>query len=154
MNRGRPVGGSQTRISGLGGGRPALAGAFVAAVALGVTMLPEAREAVAQAPDLAGSWSGGGTVTFPSGSSERARCRATYSRSGGSSYELWARCATPSASVEQSATVRKVGANAYSGSFYNSDYGISGSIYITVSGNSQSVSLSGGGASASLRLSR
>ena len=48
---------------------------------------------------LAGSWSGGGWVSFASGNKERARCHAHYSRAGGSSYELSASCATASSHV-------------------------------------------------------
>ena len=33
---------------------------------------------------MAGTWSGGGTVTLDDGSSERIRCRATYKVSGAS----------------------------------------------------------------------
>jgi len=37
---------------------------------------------------LEGSWSGGGTVSFASGSKEQARCRARYSRAGKDSYTV------------------------------------------------------------------
>jgi hypothetical protein len=103
---------------------------------------------------LAGSWSGGGWVSFSSGSKERARCHAHYSRQSETSYSLSAICATASGKASQTATVHKVGANSFSGEFHNSEYNISGNIYVVVHGNSQSVRLSGGGASASLSLSR
>jgi hypothetical protein len=102
---------------------------------------------------LAGSWSGGGWVSFASGSREKARCRAHYS-GGGSSYTVSATCATASGKASQTATVYKVTANRYRGSFYNSDFNVRGSIRVVVHGRSQSVSLSGDGASASLSLSR
>jgi hypothetical protein len=38
--------------------------------------------------NLEGSWSGGGTVTFASGTTEQARCRARYSRAGKDSCHL------------------------------------------------------------------
>jgi len=44
---------------------------------------------------LAGSWSGGGWVSFASGSKEKARCHAHYS-GGGGSYTVTATCATAS----------------------------------------------------------
>lgn len=106
------------------------------------------------AAELAGSWSGSGSITLPSGAREAARCNVSYSRSSASSYTAFATCATKSAKVSQSAKLQRVGGNAYEGSFYNSEYNVSGSMYVTVSGSSQSVSLDGGGGQASFRLSR
>ena len=100
---------------------------------------------------IAGSWSGGGTVYYASGQRERARCHATYS-GGGSTVMMSGTCATPSGSASQSARLRKVGANSYSGSFFNSQFNASGSIHVTVHGNTQSVSLHSGAGSASLTL--
>ncbi len=102
---------------------------------------------------LGGSWSGGGWVNV-SGSRERARCRAHYTANSANSYSVQATCATPSGSVSQSATVRKTGARSYSGSFFNSQFNVSGTIHVTVHGNSQSVTLSSGSGSASLSLSK
>ena len=103
---------------------------------------------------LAGSWSGGGWVSFASGNKERARCHAHYNRAGGSSYELSASCATASGKASQTATVHQTGPNRYGGSFHNAEYNVSGTIHIVVQGNSQSVSLHGESASGSLTLSR
>jgi hypothetical protein len=50
--------------------------------------------------------------------------------------------------------VRIAGANRYQGSFYNSEYNISGTIYVVVRGNRQSVQLTSDAGSASLQLSR
>lgn len=100
---------------------------------------------------IAGSWSGGGTVFYASGQRERARCHATYS-GGGSTVMMSGTCATPSGSASQSARLRRVGANSYSGSFFNSQFNASGSIHVTVHGNTQSVSLHSGAGSASLTL--
>jgi hypothetical protein len=108
----------------------------------------------AQAPSLEGSWSGGGSVSFSSGSKEQARCRANYRRRTSSSYTLRAVCATPSARAEQTATVRQVGSNRYEGSFYNSEYNITGTIYIVVRGSSQNVRLTSSAGWAHFRLSR
>lgn len=113
-----------------------------------------APPAFSKAGSLAGSWSGGGWVSFASGTKERARCRARYSRAGGDSYVLNARCATASGSASQTATVYEVSPNRYRGSFHNAEYNVSGSIRIVVHGNSQSVTLSGDSGSASLKLSR
>ena len=102
---------------------------------------------------LAGSWSGGGWVSFASGSKEKARCHARYT-GGGDTYTLSATCATASGKASQTATVYKVSGSRYRGSFVNSQYNVRGSIRVVVHGKSQSVSLSGDGASAQLNLSR
>ena len=135
---------------------PALA--LVSAVLLGVLALPDPGTAQpaskAQPASLAGSWSGGGVVSFASGSRERARCRAHYSQRSSTTYALSATCATASGRATQTASLRSVGGNRYQGSFYNSEYNISGTIYVVVRGNSQSVQLSSSAGSASLQLSR
>jgi len=102
---------------------------------------------------LEGSWSGGGTVSF-AGGTEQARCRARFSRTGGQSYTVNATCATASGRAAQTATVRQVGSNRYSGRFYNSEYSISGVIDIIVRGSNQIVRLTSDSASAVLNLSR
>ena len=103
---------------------------------------------------LEGSWSGGGTVSFASGGSEQARCRARFSRAGDRSYTVNATCATASGRAAQTATVRQVGNNRYSGNFYNSEYSISGVIDIVVHGSSQTLRLNSDSGSGILNLSR
>jgi hypothetical protein len=120
--------------------------ALAATLTVGMTAVPEARS-----EGLAGSWSGGGIVTYASGQRERARCHAHYSGAGGS-VSVSATCATPSGSVSQSAHLRRVGANSYAGSFFNPQFNSSGSIHVTVRGNTQSVSLRSQSGSASLTL--
>jgi hypothetical protein len=107
-----------------------------------------------EAAGLEGSWSGGGTVTFASGSRERASCRAHYRRAGKSGYTVSATCATASGRAAQTASIRQVGENSYSGSFYNSEYSISGVIHVVVRGASQTVRLNSDSGSAILNLSR
>jgi hypothetical protein len=104
--------------------------------------------------DLSGSWSGGGSVSFSTGSKEKARCRATYAKAGVTSYSVTATCATASGKVAQTASVKRSGPSSFTGSFYNADFDTSGSIHVSVYGNSQSVTLTSTKASASLRLSR
>jgi hypothetical protein len=133
--------------------------AFALAAVLTLSGLPHVGYA-AQAPkklavaSLEGSWSGSGTVTFASGSKEQARCRAHFSRAGKDSYTVNATCATASGRAEQTARVRQVGNNRYSGSFYNSEYSISGVIHIVVHGASQTVQLISSSGSGVLNLSR
>jgi hypothetical protein len=110
--------------------------------------------APAVAEELAGSWGGGGRIVFPSGETERARCRASFRRQGGSSYSMSAVCATASARVQQSAEITRVSGNVYRGEFFNQEHGIAGSIRITVRGGRLNASLSGGGGSAVFTLSR
>jgi hypothetical protein len=105
-------------------------------------------------PTLEGSWSGGGSVSFASGSREQARCRAQYHRAGNNSYTVNATCATASGRAAQTATVRQVGENRYSGSFYNSEYSISGVMHVVVHGSRQTVRLISSSASAVLSMSR
>ncbi len=127
---------------------------FAIAILAAFALLAFSHTARAADPALGGSWSGGGWVNFSSGSRERARCRAHYTANSATSYNIHATCATASGSVSQSATVRKTGARSFSGSFFNSQYNVSGTIHVTVHGNSQSVTLSSGSGSASLSLSK
>jgi hypothetical protein len=107
----------------------------------------------AQAISIAGAWSGNGTVTLPSGSSEKVRCQATFRQSGNSA-SMSATCASPSTRVKQTAELSRVAANRFSGDFNNPEYGITGSIRIVVNGNTLNASMSGGGGSAIISLSR
>ena len=122
----------------------------VAALPVLVVVGPSEAEPMA---GLAGSWSGGGWVSFSNGNKERARCHAHYS-GGGGSYTVSATCATASGKASQTAHLYKVSGDSYKGSFFNSDYNVRGTIRVNVHGNSQSVSLAGDGASAQLNLSR
>ena len=108
----------------------------------------------AQAIELDGAWNGSGSIVFGSGAKENARCRVQYSKRNNTSYDASATCATASARVSQTAVLRKTGENSYSGTFFNSEYNLSGTISVVVRGNAQSVQLSSSSASASLRLSK
>jgi hypothetical protein len=115
-----------------------------AALAAGIALISASfSPARAETGSIIGSWSGSGSIAFASGSKERARCRAHFAKTGEKSYEMSASCATASAKVDQSATLTRVGANSYAGSFFNQQYNTGGSIRITVSGGTQSVRLSG-----------
>ena len=65
-----------------------------------------------------------------------------------------AQCATPSGRVDQSATLNRVGKNRYAGSFYNSQFGVTGSIFVVLRGRSMSVSLSSAGGTGSFKMRR
>jgi hypothetical protein len=120
---------------------------------LGLAAVAMILPASAQQPSIAGAWNGSGTVNLSSGNKETVRCRATFNQLP-SGATMRASCASPSARVNQTAELTRVSGNRYVGDFVNSEYGVSGSIRITVSGNSLSASLAGGGGSASMNLSR
>ena len=110
----------------------------ITAAAFGAT-LALATPSLAEAGDLAGNWSGGGSVTYTTGSKEKARCKASIGKLGGSSYSMNARCATASGSVDQSTTLRKVSGSSYSGRYRNTDFNVEGTIRVTQNGDSISV---------------
>jgi hypothetical protein len=77
---------------------------------------------------LAGSWSGGGTVTLDDGSTERIRCRATYAvgeRGNGLNQSLT--CASDSYKFNLSSNVVSNG-GAITGTWTESSRGINGNI--------------------------
>ncbi len=119
-----------------------------------VAVLLGAMAIAARAAELAGTWNGGGTVTFLSGSKEKARCRATYVKKSAVVYGVTATCATPSGRVTQAARLKKVGPNSYSGSFYNQEYDTSGTFYVAVRGRIQNVSITATKGSARMTLRR
>ena len=129
--------------------RAVAAGGFAVVVGLSGAGVSCAR---AEPVSLAGSWSGNGSISFASGSKEKARCRARFAKTGASSYAMAASCATPSAKVDQTATLYKSGANSFTGNFFNQQYNTGGSIRITVSGRTQSVRLNGEAGSAFFKL--
>jgi uncharacterized protein (DUF2147 family) len=128
---------------------------LVLTTALAVTALSAAPVATrAAADDLEGTWSGGGTLIYTSGEREKARCRATISRSSSTSYRVHGNCATQSGKATQVAEVFKTGANRYRGDFHNPEFDISGSISVVVHGRSLTATLRGtNGAGGVLKLS-
>ena len=102
---------------------------------------------------LVGIWNGGGKIILPSGDTERARCRAQF-RQSGRTVQMSATCATASIRVMQTADLGWVGGNRYTGQFFNAEYGVSGSIIITVHGKRLVATLNGGGGAAQLVLTR
>ena len=123
---------------------------FSACLLAGLAIAGASPAFAAEGTPLEGSWHGGGHVTLTTGNTEKARCRVHYVRKSKTSFSATAVCATPSTRVEQTASLRQTGANTYSGSFFNAEYNVEGSVHVVVHGSSQSVSLSGGGASAQL----
>lgn len=126
------------------------AGAGALAAVAGVASVT-ATPAVAQS--IVGSWSGSGMIIFPSGETERARCRATFRNAGGG-LSMHGVCATASVRVSQSASLSRLTSTSYSGEFFNTEFNISGSIRVRLQGNKLNASLNGGGATAQFVLGR
>jgi hypothetical protein len=81
---------------------------YCAAVFLGLAFFASASGAeTGPFADLAGSWSGTGTVVLTGGPKERIRCRATYSvTAGGNGLRQNLRCASDSYQFDLSGNVR------------------------------------------------
>ncbi|SIO53453.1 hypothetical protein SAMN05443247_07521 [Bradyrhizobium erythrophlei] len=75
---------------------------------------------------MAGTWSGGGTVTLDDGSSERIRCRATY-RVSGPSMDMTLTCASDAYKFALQANVVDQG-GAISGNWAETSRNIGGSL--------------------------
>ncbi len=134
-----------------------LSRSLFAAFALGAVLTSATawiEPAAAQSSGLAGSWSGGGRVVFEGGQSERASCRASFLRQSSNRYFMSATCATASARVSQTATVGRISGSRYYGRFFNEEFGISGTLRISVSGNRLNATLKGDTGSAVLSLRR
>ena len=69
---------------------------------------------------------------------------------------LWCECrrATPSARAEQTASLHRIADNTYRGTFYNREYGVSGTILVRLNGKTHNVRLTSEAGSASLKFSR
>ncbi|WP_426608602.1 hypothetical protein [Bradyrhizobium sp. McL0616] len=99
----------------------AVAVLFVAAVANS-----ESKAQSGPFAPLAGSWSGGGTVTLDDGSTERIRCRAKYAPVG-PSMEMSLTCASDAYKFNLGANVRAEG-SAVTGNWTEASRNISGSL--------------------------
>ena len=75
---------------------------------------------------MAGTWSGGGTVTLDDGSSERIRCRATY-KVGGPNMEMVLTCASDAYRFNLQAAVVAAGGEV-SGTWIETSRNVGGSI--------------------------
>lgn len=108
----------------------------------------------AVAGELAGTWTGTGTVTLANGAKEKARCRASYISAGGRTYAMSATCATAAAKVSQTAILSQNTKNRFGGTFYNPEFGVTGRIRIILSGARQTVYLSGSSGHATFNMKR
>jgi hypothetical protein len=104
--------------------------------------------------DLEGAWRGAGSISLATGGTEQATCRARYTRRSNDAYGVSAVCATPSARAEQTASLHRIADNTYRGTFYNREYGVSGTILVRLNGKTHNVRLTSEAGSASLKFSR
>jgi len=100
---------------------------------------------------LAGSWSGGGTLTMADGRAERLRCRASYDVGGGSNLSLNLRCASDSYNFDLRSDVEYQG-GAIRGSWSESSRNASGTISGRADGNHIQASAIGPNFNANLSL--
>ncbi|QPF94975.1 hypothetical protein [Bradyrhizobium commune] len=101
---------------------------LMAAAVLFVATLANSESKAQSGPfaPMAGSWSGGGTVTLDDGSTERIRCRARYAPIG-PTMEMSLTCASDAYKFNLGANVRAEG-SAITGSWSEASRNISGSL--------------------------
>ncbi|WFU21045.1 hypothetical protein QA649_23275 [Bradyrhizobium sp. CB1717] len=99
---------------------------------------------------MAGSWSGGGTVTLDDGSTERIRCRAKYAPIG-PTMELSLTCASDAYKFNLGANVRAEG-SAITGSWSEASRNISGALQGRGGGGNFEVVASTAGFNANIAL--
>jgi hypothetical protein len=101
---------------------------------------------------MAGSWSGGGTLSMADGQQERLRCRASYNVAGnGDEVRLNLRCASPSYNFDLASNVQYRG-GAISGEWTEASRNASGTISGHASGDHVEAAASGQNFSANLSL--
>ena len=122
-----------------------------AAVLIGLSSLPVEAKPIS----IIGSWSGSGTTKGDSGNRGTARCQITYSKGSGKTYNVQANCTVSKiGAISQTASLRKVGANRYSGNFHNYQHSVSGKFTVVLTGGKQRVTMTSERGSASVTLAK
>lgn len=93
--------------------------------------------------ELLGAWSGGGSIGFAGGASERIRCNA-YNTGGGGELRLVIRCASTNYHIEIRSRLAKSG-SALSGEWEERTYNATGSAQGRLEPGAVSLAISGGG---------
>jgi hypothetical protein len=86
-----------------------------------------AQAAVSPFAAMAGTWSGGGTVSTSDGGQERLRCRASYDV-GGPELHLSIRCASDSYNIDLASNVEYRGGGEIFGSWSEAGHNASGTL--------------------------
>ncbi len=133
------------------GGRPRLTALMTATLSLSVGVASSSSAHGSLFENLAGTWSGAGTVTVSEGNSERLRCRAEYSASGSTRLHIALRCASDSLNLEVSSDVARQG-DRLGGTWNESSTGVSGDLSGTVGPSQMQASVSGPSVSGHLTL--
>ena len=123
-----------------------------AAAAFFMTALasPESHAQASAFAGMAGTWSGGGTITLDDGSSERVRCRANY-KVGGPNMEMVLTCASDAYKFNLQAAVVASGGEV-SGTWSETSRNVGGSIQGHGSGGSFQVVAAAAGINANIAL--
>ncbi|MCL4768393.1 MAG: hypothetical protein KJZ80_19420 [Hyphomicrobiaceae bacterium] len=122
---------------------PALT-AGAAALAAAAVLAGSAADAASPFATLHGSWSGGGSIQFESGQSERLRCTAYYTSSnGGNQLGLAIRCASASNKIEIRGRLDYSGGGSVSGVWEERTFNASGTATGQASDSRVSLRLSG-----------
>jgi hypothetical protein len=131
-----------------------LASAFVAVVvAFGLFLTQCGAPAIAGPfSNLAGDWTGGGKLSHANGTSERLRCRASYSVGrGGDAVDLSIRCASDSYKIDLTGYMASSN-GAISGKWSEPNYNAAGDVTGRVSGSNISALAIGNTFSARLSI--
>ena len=116
------------------------------------TPLNNADAATGPFAAMAGSWSGGGTITMANGTQERLRCRASYSPAGdGNDLHLSLQCASDSYNFSLASNVANRGGT-ISGSWSEASRNASGTISGRASGDNITAVARGDSFSADISL--
>lgn len=108
--------------------RSALAKTSLVLLSLGTFALPLQAAPISPFTAMAGSWSGGGTLTTTDGMQEQLRCRANYNAPGaGTELRLSLRCASQSYTFDLASNVEYHGGS-ISGSWTEATRNASGTI--------------------------
>ncbi len=125
--------------------------ACIATLGLGVSAAP-ATAADGPFGAMAGSWSGGGTISMASGGQERLRCRVTYALGdGGNSVQQNLKCASDSYRVEIISNVAANGST-LSGNWTETTRGVSGQLTGRVNGGEVAANIAGAGFGAAISI--
>jgi hypothetical protein len=101
--------------------------------------------------DLAGYWSGNGSIALSNGKTERVKCSVLYRADGGSQIRQTMRCASADYSINSLAELRLKG-NQVSGTWEEKTYSAKGDVTGRFGGDSFALSIQGAAFSAAMNV--